>query len=155
MNVQHHTNESLMTMLHNAINHPNKAKAELTKTQVYAEWKKRNELFCSGSDVEIMPGEGLLSAFRYRVGDGGVTNASKRQQILNHVLDAPVPPLVDRQYTKKWGSPNSRKRKSTLLQTIKRLASGAGKRTSTQASYSRARSHWEADMMYLEGIYAR
>ena len=155
MEFKHFANEDLMTLLHNAINHPNKERAKRVKESVYAVWKKRNQQFCSGKTVKLMQNEGVLSAFRYKVGDGGITSALKRQEILDHLLEAPIPPLVDREYTKKWGAPNTQKRKSTLFQTIKSLAAGARNRTNTQAAYSRARNHWEADMSYLKGVFAQ
>lgn len=151
MNLQNCTNEQLMTMLHNVINHSDKATANARKTQLFSVWELRNKAFCAGQSIETISGDGVLSAFRYRVGDGGITKASKRHMILDHIIEAPIPPVVDREYTLKWGQPNSPKRKKRLIRTLKGLVSGIAKRTAhNQDSLSRAKSHWLEDIAYLE-----
>jgi len=153
MPLYNRTNEQLMTMLHNVMNHSDRAKADARKIQLYNVWKLRNEAFCSGERVNLMPGDGVLSAFRYRVGDGGITRASKRQLILDYILEAPIPPIVDREYTKKWGQPNSFTRMNKLIRTLKGLVAGVNnKQAYNQDSFARAKSHWEQDIAYLENL---
>ena len=151
MPLQNQSNEQLMKMLHNIIGHDDRARAYAKKMQLYNIWELRNKAFCSGQNVEVMSGDGLLSAFRYNVGDGGITQASKRQLILDHILEAPIPPLVNKEYTEKWGKPNSPERKRRLIRTLKGFVSGVYKRTAyNQITLSRAKSHWQEDIDYLE-----
>ncbi len=152
-NLHMRTNEQLMTMLHNIMAHRDRSRAEAAKRHLYNEWERRNQVFCSGQNMSLMDGDGVLSAFRYHVGDSGITNATKRQLILDHILEAPIPPVVDRKYTMKWGNPNSPERKKRLIRTLKGLVSGVNKKTSyNQDSLSRAKSHWQEDIAYLEKL---
>lgn len=152
-NLHNHSNEQLMVMLHNIMKHGSSAAADTRKAALYQEWATRNQCFCSGQDTHVMAGDGVLSAFGYRVGDNGITRAAKRQLILDHVLEAPIPPLVSKDYTKKWGRPNTTNRKETLLRTLKGLVSGVNKRRAyMRDSYARAKSHWEQDIEYIQGL---
>lgn len=150
MPMYNHSNEQLMTMLHNIMNHSDRAQANAKKVQLYAVWELRNEAFCSGKNIETLPADGVLSAFRYKVGDGGITNAAKRQLILDYILEAPIPPIVDREYTMKWGEPNSPKRKKQLIRTLKGFVSGVKRRNYSRDQFLRAKTHWEEDIAYLE-----
>ncbi len=153
LNLQNRSNQQLMVMLHNIMQHQDRAAAETRKKILYQELANRNRAFCSGQDIDVMPSDGALSAFGYHVGDGGITRAEKRQLILKCVLEAPIPPVVDRDYTQSWGLPNSVSRKEKLLRTLKGLASGVkSRRAYTHDSYARALSHWEQDIKYVQGL---
>jgi len=69
------------------------------------------------------------------------------------LLEAPMPPVVDRDYTQSWGLPNSVSRKEKLLRTLKGLASGVRNRGAyAYDRYARALSHWEQDIKYVQGL---
>ena len=144
------SDRDLMKLLHNAINHPDKERAMAAKQQVYSEWARRNHLLCTGADIPITFCDGVLKAFGYGVGDDGITRAAKRHVILDHVLEAPIPPVMDVSYTREWGEPNSTKRRTKLLRTLKGLISGRERMKSYhQSSYSRAIGQWQEDLNYL------
>lgn len=152
-NLQDKTNEQLMTLLHNIMRHSNEDRARIAKEKLYTEWHKRNKAFTSGRATSVMAAEGVLSAFRYHVGDGGVTDDKKRQQILDHVLEAPIPPIVSEDYTKKWGAPNSHARKKTLLRTLHGFISGVNHRGEySRDRLGRAKSHWQQDIAYVTAL---
>ncbi len=150
MPIHNHSNDQLMTMLHNIMNHNNRAEADVKKIQLYSVWELRNQAFCSGKNIKTITADGVLSAFRYKVGDGGIANAAKRQLILDHILEAPIPPTVDMEYTMKWGEPKSTERKNQLIRTLKGLISGVNKRNYSRDKFLRAKAHWEEDLTYLE-----
>lgn len=139
-----------MKLLHNIINHHDKERAMAAKHELYAEWSRRNQLLCAGTDITIAFHDGVLKAFGYGVGDDGITSASKRQVILEHVLEAPIPPVQNVGYTREWGTPNSTKRKTKLLNALKGLISGRERMKSYyQSSYARAIGQWQEDLNYL------
>ena len=153
MPLEHKTSEDLMKMLHNIIRRQNESVAQEKKVILYNEWSNRNESFLNGRNIKIMSADGVLSAFGYRVGDGGVTKASRRQSILKHIMEAPIPPIVSVEYTKAWGKPNTSLRKKKLLKTLKGFIYGVKQRSSyAQHSYERAVSHWKQDLDYIQGI---
>ena len=153
LNLQNRSNQQLMVMLHNIMQHQDRAAAETRKKVLYQELANRNRAFCSGQDIDVMPSDGALSAFGYHVGDSGITRAEKRKLILKCVLEAPIPPVVDRDYTQSWGLPNSVSRKEKLLRTLKGLASGVKNRGAyAHDSYARALSHCEQDIEYVQGL---
>jgi hypothetical protein len=147
LNLQNRSNQQLMVMLHNIMQHQDRTAAETRKKVLYQELANRNRAFCSGQDIDVMPSDGALSAFGYHVG------AEKRKLILKCVLEAPIPPVVNRDYTQSWGLPNSVSRKEKLLRTLKGLASGVKNRGAyAHDSYARALSHWEQDIEYVQGL---
>ena len=153
MNLQNRSSQELMVMLHNIMRAQDTDAAKTRKKILYQELANRNRALCSGQNIDVMPSDGALSAFGYHVGDRGITKAEQRQLILTYLLEAPMPPVVDREYTKSWGSPNSLSRKEKLLKTLKGLASGAKKRRAHERdSYERALSHWEQDIKYVQGL---
>ena len=153
MNLQNRSSQELMVMLHNIMRAQNTAAAKTRKKILYQELANRNRALCSGKNIDVMPSDGALSAFGYHVGDGGITRSEQRQLILTYLLEAPMPPVVDRDYTESWGFPSSISRKEKLLRTLKGLASGAKKRRAHgRVSYERALSHWEQDIKYVQGL---
>ena len=150
MSLKTKNDKELMTLLHNAINYPDQEKGMAAKRRVYAEWDRRNRLFCGGSNIPITFRDGVLKAFGYGVGDDGITRAAKRHVILDHVLEVPIPPVKDKWYTLEWGQPNSNKRKAKLLTTLKGLINSRESMASYhQPSYSRAISQWKDDLNYI------
>ena len=153
MPLENRTNQQLMTMLHNTISHEDRPRALAAKNRIYAVWAQRNQKFLSGEEVEMMDADGVLSAFGYHVGDNGITNATKRHVILNHVLEAPIPPIKDKEYTIKWGRPQSIRRAKTLVSTLYGLVQSVRRRNAyNQTQYQRAMTHWQEDIAYLENL---
>jgi len=153
LNLQDKTNEQLMNLLHNIIECSHEDEAKEAKVYLYQEWLKRNKSFISGRKTSLMRADGVLSAFRYRVGDGGVTDDGKRHRILDHVLEAPIPPILSADYTKKWGAPNSHARKKALLRTLYGFVSGVNHKSEhSQDRLGRAKSHWQQDIAYVSAL---
>ena len=153
MNLQNRSSQELMVMLHNIMRAQDTDAAKTRKKILYQELANRNRALCSGKNIDVMPSDGALSAFGYHVGDGGITRAEQRQLILTYLLEAPMPPVVDRDYTQSWGLPNSVSRKEKLLRTLKGLASGVRNRGAyAYDRYARALSHWEQDIKYVQGL---
>ena len=143
MNLQNRSSQELMVMLHNIMRAQDTAAAKTRKKILYQELANRNRALCSGKNIDVMPSDGALSAFGYHVGDGGITRAEQRQLILTYLLEAPMPPVVDRDYTQSWGLPNSSiSRKEKLLRTLKGLASGVKNRGAYGRTISYARGHY-------------
>ena len=144
------TDKELMTLLHNTMNHCDQKRALDKKREVYKIWSFRNELFTSGTRLNVHPWDGVLSAFGYHVGDNGINDTKKRHKILDHVLEAPIPPVRDPAYVKEWGKPNSRKRIRKLERTLIGLYKGFSKiKTNRQISYERAINQWKMDLQYI------
>lgn len=147
------TDKELMVLLHNTMNHSDRERANAKKDEVYKIWSFRNKLFTSGKKINAHPWDGVLSAFGYHVGDNGINETEKRHKILNHVLEAPIPPVRDPSYVKEWGKPNSRKRIIKLERTLIGLYKGFSKiRTNRQISYERAINQWKLDLQYIREL---
>ena len=150
MSLHKKTDKELMNLLHNTMIHPDRDRAEAKKSEVYKVWSWRNKSFSSGHKLPTMPWDGVLSAFGYRVGDHGISSASRRQLILNHIIEAPIPPVKNPQYLRDWGLPSSIKRKRKLKNTLKALYKGTSKRsTNRDISYEKAIKHWKEDLDYV------
>ena len=121
-----------------------------SKQEIYAIWEARNKQLCSGSTISIVFSGGVLKAFRYGVGDSGISNETERRQILDHVLEAPIPPVKDKSYTLEWGKPRSLKRKEKLIRTLRGLIAAKERMTSYhKSSFNRAVQQWKDDLSYL------
>ena len=153
MSLQNKTDKQLMNLLHNTMTHPDRDRANAAKNAVYEIWSKRNTRFSRGLETRVMPWDGVLSAFGYHVGDSGISSSRKRQSILEHILEAPIPPVKDPAYPREWGKPMSKARKTKLKNALKGLHYGCSQRSDNdQLSYSRAMSHWQSDLEYLERL---
>ena len=150
MNLDKKDDNQLMTLFHNARNHADRVRANKIKQEIYAIWEARNKQLCSDSKISIVFSDGVLKAFRYGVGDSGISNETERRQILDHVLEAPIPPVKDKSYTLEWGKPRSLKRKEKLIRTLRGLIAAKERMTSYhRSSFNRAIHQWKDDLRYL------
>ena len=152
------SNKELMVFLHNVSNNVKPSQLERAaelKKAIYAEWSVRNKDFLAGRAVEMMQADGVLSAFGYRVGDTGVSKQRARLAILALVLEAPIPPIVDPEYTREWGLPKSEARIQKLTRTLKGLINGVERRSSnSRVAYARALTQWQSDLAIVPQLAA-
>jgi len=147
------TDQELMKLLHNIMANTNSAHAGIAhvrKHAVFDEWSFRSEHYKCGVDLKVMPADGVLSAFGYRVGDYGIRDSSKRHRILLLILEAPIPPINDPEYVQSWGAPKSIERINKLSRTLRGLIYGAKNRSKNGvASYANALAQWESDLAII------
>ena len=112
--------------------------------------KRETNNFVQTQKFQSFFSDGVLKAFRYGVGDSGISNETERRQILDHVLEAPIPPVKDKSYTLEWGKPRSLKRKEKLIRTLRGLIAAKERMTSYhRSSFNRAIHQWKDDLRYL------
>ena len=151
--------EELIVLLENTINVLNNPrsdqsrinKAFFLKDKVFQEFSSRTNELRRNMRHPVMKADGVLSAFNYHVGDGGITCAKKRLEILKLIIESPIPPIKDIQYVEKWGEPRTAKRLKVLQRTLDGFIHYFSRNTNA-FQFRRAISHWEHDLRAIENL---
>ena len=154
LNYGNKTDAQLLVLLKNCHERfdRNPSKAEKIISSINIEFKRRQKIACSVPYLFTIRQIGVLKAFGYEVGDGGVTDDKERKFILDVVVNSEIPPIDQGSPTelnrliKSWGDPQSRLRIRRLINKLEHYVHEYGNYRYNQ----RARSHWLQDIDYLE-----
>ena len=155
-NISAQSNKSLMMMLHNisANTDPRRfEKAAERKRAIFREWVRRTRQFMCGDSVDVMEEQGVLSAFGYRVGESGLSSDSKRRRILELIFEAPIPPILNPDYVREWGCPQSAQRKQKMGNVLRGLAH-TSRVNNIGSSHALALRHYETDLAVVATLTA-
>jgi len=154
INYGNRTDVELLVLLKNCHERfdSNPSRAEEIISLVNKEFKRRQKVACSVPYLFSIRQIGVLKAFGYEVGDGGITDYEKRKFILDVVVNSEIPPIDQgspgefKRLIKSWGDPQSRLRIRRLINKLERYVHDYG----NYKHNKRARSHWLQDIAYLE-----
>jgi len=153
-NYRNKTDAKLLVLLKNCHERfdTDPSKAEKIISSVNDEFRRRQKLAWSVPYLFTIRQVGVLKAFGYEVGDGGVTDNRKRMSILDVVVNSEIPPIDQgspaefKRLIQSWGDPKSRLRIRRLINKLEHYVHDYG----SYKNNKRARSHWLQDIDYLE-----
>ena len=154
LNYGNKTDAQLLVLLKNCHERfdNNPSKAENIISLVNEEFKRRQKVACSVPYLFTIRQVGVLKAFGYEVGDGGVFDDKKREFILDIVVNSEIPPIDQgspiefKRVVKSWAEPKTRVRIRRLINKLEHYVHEYGNYRYNQ----RARNHWLRDIEYLE-----
>jgi hypothetical protein len=154
LNYENTTDAKLLILLTNCHERfdSNPSKAKKIITSVNEEFKRRQKIACSVPYLFTIRQVGVLKAFGYEVGDGGVTDDKKRELILDIVVNSEIPPIDQgspiefKMLVKSWAEPMTRVRIRRLIKKLEHYVHEYG----NYRYNHRARNHWLRDIEYLE-----
>jgi len=144
----------LLNVLHSLEENKEVEEAKKIRDNISDEWGRRNtELILANNDKEGYiidedkeKGTGMLTAFRYHVGQEGL-NVQKRRSILDYILNYNLPPVRSKKYMKDWHLPGTLVRHKRLIRSLRPLINRAKKKRMTVAL-----SAWTSDEEYLKKL---
>jgi len=142
----------LMKMLENANRVANDPRAIRLKQEIFRIWQDKAVEFLRNRITADLDDKGVLSAFGYRVGHQGIRSQEIRQQKLELIMNANIPPIISPTYLHEWGAPNSFKRKRKLVRILSKFIRGAENRTRNRLSYRLAKTDWETDLRFVQAF---
>jgi hypothetical protein len=92
------------------------------------------------------PSKGMLKFVGYSTGMSGPSE-TERRAILDDAFRGPLPHVIDAEYTRSFGKPNSAARLKRLAHSIASFAKNAKRRDAQGMRH--AIEHWEGDLEYL------
>ncbi len=134
----------LITLWHNSLTYNDPQMGQAARDIVEQEWTNREVEICVNCNV-VVPETGLLAALGYRVGSTRGLEPKLRWAILERVYNAELPLVHSSSYMAEWGAPNSRQRRSKLVNTLTAFIESKNCRS----IYGKAVRDWSADLEYL------
>lgn len=108
-----------------------------------------------GGDGSVLSGdwptEGLLFMMQYSVGRQSDLSPALRCEILAHIFEQNLPPLISPEYMRAWGLPGSPMRLQKMANSIAAFTRNAKRRR--DASMTNAIGEWEVDLRLLYDRY--
>ena len=140
----------LAKLLRNALERvadPNKKSDALAIIDAVSnEWRTRLLRYKKHQYRATTPEIGVLSFLGYHVGQEGEPRW-RRRQILQYILNRPLPPVGSPAYIAEWGNCGSAKRKRKLCNVLRGLSSNR-----THQNSEKALIEWLDDLEYIEQI---
>ncbi len=97
------------------------------------------------------PSEGLLSMMQYSVSREYDLSPALRREILTHIFERHLPPLISRDYMSGWGLPGSPMRLEKMAKSIAAFVRNAKRQPSNKMG--NAIGEWETDLRFLHDQY--
>jgi hypothetical protein len=149
LNLDGKSDADLIKLLKNANRRTYDPRSGVLKKRIFTVFEQRSAQFIRRNRGAELAASGILSAFGYRVGHDGIRDPQIRQQILDLIYTAELPPVLDPNYIREWGSPESPQRKAKLTRVLSSFIRSCKRRTTNKLSYRLALSHWESDLAYF------
>ena len=124
------------------------AEASRILSAISAEWKRRLEAAERGYYKATLPKIGMLRTLGYSVGENGV-KTKLRREILDYIMEGPLPIVESPAYTFEWGEPLTNTRFHKLTRSLRAFIDGAENREGMEKSMI----EWMEDLEYLESMY--
>lgn len=135
----------------------NQTNTKYEKTKLIPSTKKaRSQYVAKAVGVINWRQEGVLSMSGYRVGKTKGVSVGLRQKILNEILlDDDLSDIPDKNYTREWGKPKSRKRYKKVHDSLMTFMKNAEARDKNgKMDLSVALCDWCIDIDYIESEYS-
>ena len=125
------------------------ADASRVLSAISEEWRRRLEAAERGHYKAMLPNVGMLKTLGYAVGENGV-KTKLRREILDYIMEGPLPIVASPAYTFEWGEPLTKARYDKLTRSLRAFIDGGENREGME----KAIIEWMEDLEYIETEYS-
>lgn len=145
MDISKFDDNKLLSLFNNVLDHIEKGKrveeAKSLLSLIEKEWKTRLDK----GKKSVRPNVGMLQTIGYKVGNDGLSQ-SKREIMLDHIIQIQLPFCQSPSYMEEWGHPNSKKRYTKLVNVLNQLIF----KKQNILGFDVAVGDWKKDLSYVK-----